>query len=155
MKVIIILKKKKTKLISIFLIKLFFFFFFLSILYLASKATPNAEIVIVGSSFIGMEAAAVLVKGAKSVTVIGMEKVKKSILSIYLHLFSKKKNFINFLRFHLNVFWEKKLVLQCKNSMNQKISNLKWELLLINLKKVFYFFIYLFFSPFFLPIGFN
>jgi len=39
------------------------------------EAKPDSEIVIVGSSFIGMEAAASFVSRSKGVTVIGMEKV--------------------------------------------------------------------------------
>ena len=38
-------------------------------------AKPKARIVVVGSSFIGMEAASVLVKEASSIVVVGMEKV--------------------------------------------------------------------------------
>jgi pyruvate/2-oxoglutarate dehydrogenase complex dihydrolipoamide dehydrogenase (E3) component len=41
----------------------------------AVKSHSEPRIVIVGSSFIGMECAAVLAKTARSVTVIGMEKV--------------------------------------------------------------------------------
>ena len=41
----------------------------------AVAAKPKARIVVVGSSFIGMEAASVLVKEASSIVVVGMEKV--------------------------------------------------------------------------------
>jgi NADPH-dependent 2,4-dienoyl-CoA reductase/sulfur reductase-like enzyme len=42
------------------------------------------DVVIVGSSFIGMEAASVLVKLCNKVTVIGMEKVWTNLFSILL-----------------------------------------------------------------------
>jgi hypothetical protein len=46
----------------------------------AIKLYTRPKVVIVGSSFIGMECAAALVKSAESVTVIGMEKVDYIIL---------------------------------------------------------------------------
>ena len=39
------------------------------------RADPKPNVVVIGSSFIGMEAASVLTKVATSVTVIGMEEV--------------------------------------------------------------------------------
>lgn len=47
-------------------------------LLLAIQSFIEPKVVLIGSSFIGMECAAMLSKSVKSLTVIGMEKVKRN-----------------------------------------------------------------------------
>lgn len=67
----------------------------------ASIQDRKPNVVIVGSSFIGMEAASVLAKSS-NVTVIGMEKVPCTYQS-----------------YHSNAFWVLSLVRPCSNSTNK------------------------------------